>query len=192
MAPKRNNRGGVAKAPSVTQVKNKIRSVQRMLNKLDLPAEAKAKQEAVLAKLNEDMRKAKRTRLESHRSTKYHKVKFFERRKCERRIGQAEKKLAASTDAAERTELEQQLEAHRLDLQYIRYFPPEHKYISLYPKEGGGSEFLDKRKLKMRELVAKRIAEGKGRTDQDAESDDDEDGADERIDDDDFFVAGGE
>ena len=35
--------------------------------------------------------------------------------------------------------------------------------------------FIEKRRLKMRALVAKRIAEGKGRTDQDGDDDDDDD-----------------
>lgn len=190
MAPKAKlNRRGTPKPASVTQVKKQIRGVQRMFNKPDLPAEAKAKQEAILTKLDSELRKAKRARLESHRSTKYHKVKFFERRKCDRRIGQVEKRLAAAIDPTERAELEQQLAAHRLDMQYIRYYPPEHKYISLYPKEGGDNEFIEKRRLKMRELVAKRIAAGKGRTDQDADSDSDEDDADEQLAEDDFFLA---
>lgn len=176
----------------MTHVKKQMRSVQRTLNRPELPAEAKAKHEAALAKLNDDLRKAKRSRLESHRATKYHKVKFFERRKCERRIGQTERKLAAASDPAERAELERQLDAHRLDLQYIRYFPPEHKYLSLYPTEGGENDFVQKRKRKLRELVAKRIAEGKGRTDADADSDaGDDDGDGERLEEDDFFLAEG-
>ncbi|KAJ1616806.1 hypothetical protein T492DRAFT_1104441 [Pavlovales sp. CCMP2436] len=165
-----------------------MRGVQRLLNRPDLPAETKAKQEASLAKLDEEMRKAKRGRLESHRSTKYHKVKFFERQKCDRRIKQAEKKLAAAADATEWAPLEAELAAHRLDLQYIRYYPPEHKYISLYPKEGGDDEFVVKRRLKLRELVAARIAKGKGRTDQDDDDESDAEGGEE-VAEDDFFLS---
>uniref|UniRef100_A0A7R9UWL1 BEACH domain-containing protein n=1 Tax=Diacronema lutheri TaxID=2081491 RepID=A0A7R9UWL1_DIALT len=99
---------------------------------------------------------------------------------------------ASASDPAERAELERQLDAHRLDLQYIRYFPPEHKYLSLYPTEGGENDFVQKRKRKLRELVAKRIAEGKGRTDADADSDaGDDDGDGERLEEDDFFLAEG-
>lgn len=168
---------GAEKPLSVSQVQKQLRGIQRLLNRPDLPPDARAKQEAAIAKLNESLGGAKRRRLESHRSTKYHKVKFFERQKCDRRIKQATKKLLAATDEGERRALEEQLEALRADMQYIRYYPPEHKYISLYSLSvEGDAAFIEKRRLKMRALVAKRIAEGKGRTDQDGDDDDDEDG----------------
>jgi hypothetical protein len=182
-------RAGVEKVASVTAVKKQIRGVQRMLNKPNLPAEAKTKQEALLAKLSDGLRDATKKRRERHRSTKYHKVKFFERQKCDRRIKQTERKLQEATDASARAELEKQLEAHRTDMQYIRYYPPEQKYISLYAAEQDDAGFLEKRRLKMRTLVAKRIADGKGRTDQDEDEEDEEADGGEQAEEDDFFLA---
>jgi hypothetical protein len=79
------------KQPSM---KNVIRSLKRLLAKPDLPADMRAAKEAQLAKLEDKKEQKFTARKEQTIASKYHKIKFFERVKVERRIKQLEKQLA--------------------------------------------------------------------------------------------------
>ncbi|KAI7999465.1 rRNA-processing protein efg1 [Camellia lanceoleosa] len=60
------------------------------------------------------------------------KIKFFERRKIERRIGHLEKMQRASSGQSKEAEIAEQLSKLKEDLEYVRFFPKTEKYVSLF------------------------------------------------------------
>ena len=121
--------------------KKQARSLERLLRRNasssggTLPADVvKEKQEAVKL-LTVKAASNKRIERERHFSKKYHKVKFFERLKCEKRIGVLRKQLAEASVAAKKAALEEQLREAEHDLLYVQHFPRHKKYLSLFPSE---------------------------------------------------------
>ena len=121
--------------------KKQARSLERLLRRNasssggTLPADVvKEKQEAVKL-LTEKAASNKRIERERHFSKKYHKVKFFERLKCEKRIGVLRKQLAEASVATKKAALEEQLREAEHDLLYVQHFPRHKKYLSLFPSE---------------------------------------------------------
>ena len=121
--------------------KKQARSLERLLRRNasssggTLPADVvKEKQEAV-KRLTEKAASNKRIERERHFSKKYHKVKFFERLKCEKRIGVLRKQLAEASVAGKKAALEEQLREAEHDLLYVQHFPRHKKYLSLFPGE---------------------------------------------------------
>ncbi len=86
---------------------------------------------------------------------KYHKVKFFERRRAERRLAKIRMAMVDSLNPPS-DELLMKLKTAEEDLLYVTYFPKTAKYISLYGKRSGdgGSAYTEatrKRQLHCRE-----------------------------------------
>lgn len=105
---------GAGKRPSV---KNQIRSVERMLKREGLPAKLREEKERELERLRDQGKENKRVEREKKLSTRYHKVKFFERVKITRRMEQLEKK-------ADKTRAEEdELAGLKEDLEYVMNFP---------------------------------------------------------------------
>ncbi len=89
---------------------------------------------------------------------KYHKVKFFERRKAERKWAKLRKQMKMDSNPSD--ELLIKLKAAEEDLLYVTYFPKSEKYISLYGKRSGDSgsaytEVTRKRQLRCREQAVR-------------------------------------
>ncbi len=88
---------------------------------------------------------------------KYHKVKFFERRRAERRLAKIRTQMAMVDSLNPPSgELLMKLKTAEEDLLYVTYFPKTAKYISLYGKRSGdgGSAYTEatrKRQLHCRE-----------------------------------------
>ena len=120
-----------------------VRSLERLL-KRELPAHVRREKEAALAALQQQAQKAKRTQRERAFSKKYHKVKFFERRKVERRIAHLKKQLEGAGPKAQ-PELRRQLQAAEHDLLYVQHFPRHKKYLSLFPVAGTDDAFVARR-----------------------------------------------
>ena len=72
----------------------------------------------------------KRQELERKYAVRYHKVKFFERVKLERRIRHKEKEVAGAT-GAEREARAEELRRLWEDLNYVLHFPKGEKYVSI-------------------------------------------------------------
>eukprot|EP00633_Aureoumbra_lagunensis_P002030 CAMPEP_0197290128 /NCGR_PEP_ID=MMETSP0890-20130614/7380_1 /TAXON_ID=44058 ORGANISM="Aureoumbra lagunensis, Strain CCMP1510" /NCGR_SAMPLE_ID=MMETSP0890 /ASSEMBLY_ACC=CAM_ASM_000533 /LENGTH=171 /DNA_ID=CAMNT_0042761967 /DNA_START=203 /DNA_END=718 /DNA_ORIENTATION=- len=90
------------------------------------------------------------------RARKYHKVKFFERRKIERRLCQVRRELAS-----EPTNELRKIEAALLeDLDYIKYFPKDRKYISLFFDDPNDKKSI-RRRGKYRALALEAAAEAR-------------------------------
>lgn len=77
----------------------------------------------------------KQQELERKYAIRYHKVKFFERVKLERRIKKKEKEIAQAKGGAgkgdETERLHEDLKRLKEDLAYVVHFPKAEKYISI-------------------------------------------------------------
>lgn len=82
-----------------------------------------------LKSLQKDLEKAETANKEKALAVRYHKVKFFERRKLLRKINQVKKQTPVD---------EERLFALRVDLNYVLHYPKLRKYVSLFPPETEG------------------------------------------------------
>ncbi len=97
---------------------------------------------------------------ERHFALKYHKVKFFETRKAERKLAKLRKLIQMDPNPSEELLLE--LKTAEENLLYVTYFPKPEKYISLYGKRSAdgtdGTAYTEetrKRQLHCREQAVR-------------------------------------
>ncbi|ESK87842.1 rrna-processing protein efg1 [Moniliophthora roreri MCA 2997] len=122
--------------PGVQKIKAAIRQTRRLLAKDKLAADVRVTTERKLKSLEADLAKAEESRKERAMATRYHAIKFFERKKITRKINQANKKLSeADGSSSSKEKLEEELFSLRVDLNYILHYPKAKKYISLFPPE---------------------------------------------------------
>ncbi|KAL0367141.1 UNVERIFIED_CONTAM: hypothetical protein Sradi_3604200 [Sesamum radiatum] len=145
-----------ANKPKSVSLKNQIRSIERMLRK-DLPHEVKEAQEKKLDELKKQQEIHNRLALERKIFLRNRKIKFFERRKIERRIRRLEKQQRASTGQAQEAEIAEQLTKLKEDLEYVRFFPKTEKYVSLF-MGGDEAEIVEKRNNLRKQIKANLIA----------------------------------
>ncbi|KAL3828735.1 hypothetical protein ACJIZ3_017537 [Penstemon smallii] len=143
-----------ANKPRAVSLKNQIRSIQRVLRK-DLPPEVKEAQERKLEELKKQQEIHHRLALERIIFLRDRKIRFFERRKIERRIRRLEKQLR--TAQAQEIEIANQLSGLKEDLEYVRFFPKTEKYVSLF-MGGDETEIVDKRNSLRKKIKANLIA----------------------------------
>ncbi|XP_062108215.1 rRNA-processing protein EFG1 [Humulus lupulus] len=171
------------KKPKPVSLKNQIRSVERMLRK-DLPAEVREAQQKKLEGLRKQQEIHSRLAIERKIFLRDRKIKFFERRKIERRIRRLEKLQRASSGQAQDAE---QLSKLKEDLEYVRFFPKTEKYVALFIGSDD-AELIGKRN-RLRELIKANLvaaaASGK-----DLEETGSEDDGLLDMSEDDFFLAG--
>ncbi|EME87920.1 uncharacterized protein MYCFIDRAFT_205844 [Pseudocercospora fijiensis CIRAD86] len=129
------------KAHPVNELKSQIRSLKRLLER-DLPANVRVEKERALQTVTKELQDAERAKKKSGMIGKWHKVRFFDRQKAERRLKKARKALeaAAGADAA----LEKTVEDCEVDVSYAIYYPLEVDYVPLFPskrkKDGEATE----------------------------------------------------
>ncbi|XP_057426819.1 rRNA-processing protein EFG1 isoform X2 [Lotus japonicus] len=179
--------GGVAKKhkPPVS-LKNQIRSAERILRK-NLPPEVREAQEQKLEGLKKQQEIHTRLAAERQIFLRDRKIKFFERRKIERRIRRLEKLQRASSSPSSAQSHSQQLSALKQDLQYVMYFPKTEKYVPLFVG-GDDTEIVDKRnglRKQIEDRLSAAAASGK-----DLEETGSEDDGLLDLSEDDFFLAG--
>ncbi|XP_057426820.1 rRNA-processing protein EFG1 isoform X3 [Lotus japonicus] len=180
--------GGVAKKhkPPVS-LKNQIRSAERILRKQNLPPEVREAQEQKLEGLKKQQEIHTRLAAERQIFLRDRKIKFFERRKIERRIRRLEKLQRASSSPSSAQSHSQQLSALKQDLQYVMYFPKTEKYVPLFVG-GDDTEIVDKRnglRKQIEDRLSAAAASGK-----DLEETGSEDDGLLDLSEDDFFLAG--
>ncbi|KAK9366008.1 hypothetical protein V1509DRAFT_631359 [Lipomyces kononenkoae] len=141
-----------ASTSSVSRLRKKIRDLERLLKRAssssgnggstkNSTALARREQERALRALKDELRTAERNMKEKKLDKRYHKVRFFERRKAARRVLQARKAIDALTDddnvgdQKKNTAKEERLMAET-ELAYVALFPREWKYVSLYVDSG--------------------------------------------------------
>ena len=181
------NKQPAAQAGSKGTANKRARGLERLL-KRTLPDEVRSAKETELAALRVDASKSKRVQREKAFSKMYHKIKFFERQKLERRILQLKKQIEVASDSPASIELERKLLTAEHDLLYVRHYPRHKKYLSLFPAEpvaDGG--FVQKQIARIRARIVQRSEAGTLNED----GNDSDDGGDpglESLDTDDFFA----
>ncbi|PIM98546.1 hypothetical protein CDL12_28973 [Handroanthus impetiginosus] len=145
-----------ANKPKAVSLKNQIRSVERILRK-DLPRQIKEAQEKKLEELKKQQEIHIRLAVERQIFLRDRKIKFFERRKIERRIRRLEKQQRAATGQAQETVIADQLSKLKEDLEYVRFFPKSEKYVSLF-MGGDEAETVEKRNRLRKQIKANLIA----------------------------------
>ncbi|KAJ3864745.1 hypothetical protein EV359DRAFT_40370 [Lentinula novae-zelandiae] len=120
--------------PGVQKIKSAIRQTKRLLAREKLAADVRVTSERKLKSLEADLAKAELGRKERALSTRYHKIKFFERQKIVRKIIQIKRKLSEA-DSSNQEVLETELHERRVELNYITHYPKTKKYISLFPPD---------------------------------------------------------
>ncbi|CAL1396495.1 unnamed protein product [Linum trigynum] len=173
------------KSKSVS-LKNQIRSVERMLRK-QLTPEVREAQEKKLEGLKNQQDLHTRLALERKMFLRDRKIKFFERRKVERRIRRLERQQRASSGQALDPQAVEQLSKLKEDLEYVRFFPKTEKYVSLF-SGGDDSEVLDKRNGLRKQIKANLIAAAANGKDLEETGSEDDGLLD--LSEDDFFLAG--
>ncbi|KAH7334731.1 hypothetical protein B0J17DRAFT_88538 [Rhizoctonia solani] len=140
--------------PGIQKVKSALRQTRRLLAKDNLAADVRIASERRLKSLEADLAKAEIRKKERTMAVRYHKIKFFDKRKVTRKIGQVKRALEApELDKKERKKLQKELLSHRVDLNYILNHPKLDKYIALYPSSGSSDEQTDKLREERRLLV---------------------------------------
>ena len=159
--PKRNL---VPKAHPVNPLKARIRSLNRLLqHKENLPADVRLNHERELASCTWELAQAETEQRKKDLIGKYHMVRFFERRKAERRL----KKLEKRVKEGETGDVEEQLHEAKVDLNYALYHPLDMVYSALWPtkakkdKDGVEQEVEKQGDPDMWLLVEKCMEEGK-------------------------------
>ena len=162
--PQANGARNTTVGGGLPSTKKQARSLERLLRRNasssggTLPADVVKEKEEAVKRLAEKAATNKRTERERHFSKKYHKVKFFERLKCEKRIGVLRKQLAEASVATKKAALEEQLREAEHDLLYVQHFPRHKKYLSLFPSEE--NPYVTKERSRIRAMLVRRSAEG--------------------------------
>lgn len=135
-------------------LKNKIRSLRRLLARPELPRNLRIDKKRMLKKLLERHAESQVGKREKKYYEKYKQIKFHEMQKAERKLRKAQKALA-ELQAANASEPELQaaevvLEAAKDDIIYIKWFPKHLKYVGLFAKADSKDERLEARKEALR------------------------------------------
>lgn len=148
----------------INGLKKRIRSLQRQLASApNLPATLQQTHERELASLRSQVEEAREAEQRIKCITRYHKVRFFERRKAERRIRRLKRAIKAAAEEAsgvERKAIEEQLREAEVDLAYTKYYPLEVAYVSLFADGEGEAGEKVTRRPRMWEFVHEAFLEG--------------------------------
>ncbi|KAM3464642.1 hypothetical protein MY5147_006721 [Beauveria neobassiana] len=122
-----------AKLGSAEWAKKRTRSIQRMMSRNgDIPANLRNDMERELAAHKSTINEKTFQRRRSAMISKYHMVRFFERKKATRLVKQLKRQLEATTDDHERSKLQADLHIAEVDEAYTMHHPHAETYISLY------------------------------------------------------------
>ncbi|KAI3400925.1 hypothetical protein diail_1132 [Diaporthe ilicicola] len=126
---------------SLHEVKRRARNIERRFAKGDdLPADVQQKLELELEQCKKEIDEVAHRKKRQDMISKYHRVRFFERKKAERLRKKLKKQADEATDPEEKARIEADLHIADVDYHYTRYFPFLERYESLYtapesPKE---------------------------------------------------------
>ena len=158
-----------------------------MLRKQNLPAEGREAQQQKLDALKKQQEIHTRLAAERKIFLRDRKIKFFERRKIERRIRRLEKLQRAASHQIQASEASVQLSKLKKDLQYVMYFPKTEKYVPLFTG-GDDSEIVDRRNGLRKQIEDRLIAAAASGKDLEETGSEDDGLLD--LSEDDFFLAG--
>ncbi|KAJ2725887.1 18S rRNA maturation protein [Coemansia sp. Benny D115] len=166
-APQKGDKGGkpdkqlnTEMPKSMGQCKKQLRDLNRRLNNTKHPMTSLQRREIeqrikALELLQSQMTDS---RVMQSNATKYHKVKFVERKKVLRNLQRVSKAIAEKETEALLDEKRELL----INLNYTTYYPDEVKYISIYPAENSQSnEVTEERRKTIRGAIWKAMQDGK-------------------------------
>ncbi len=132
---KRKRNGGVG----TISASKRARDLERQLKKFgeNMPAGARKSKETELASMRALSGERTRRKQELENAKKYHMVKFFDKKKIERRLKSDDENV--------------RLQAAR-DYRYVTEYPRGEKYLALYPK-GGHTEESKQKVEEMRRII---------------------------------------
>ncbi|CAG7948873.1 unnamed protein product [Penicillium nalgiovense] len=120
--------------PSINDLKKRIRDVKRLLNKVDLPADARILQERALAGYEQDLADETTRRERSSLIKKYHFVRFLDRKTATKELNRlTRREKEEDLDSKQKARLAAKIHNCRVNLNYTIYYPLTEKYIALYP-----------------------------------------------------------
>ncbi|KAL1188834.1 hypothetical protein V5N11_021994 [Cardamine amara subsp. amara] len=177
----------VEKKPKNSSLKNQIRSIGRVIRK-DLPPEVREALEKKLDDLKKQQDIHIRLAVERKIFLRNRKIRFFERRKIERTVRRLEK-LQRNTSGGhgQDAEIGGQLNKLKEDLEYVRFFPKNEKYVPLY--SGDDDLHVNERRSKLRKQIKANIIVAAASGKEMEETGSEDDGLLD-LSDDDFFVNG--
>lgn len=147
----------------VNKLKKRIRDIERLLRKKKdvLPDTVLVDKERTLDALRMELETAELRTKAKKNASKYHMIRFFERKKALRRYKKAAKQLE---EDPKNKDLKKQVKEYKTDLCYVVNFPKTEKYISLYPNAtSDANEDKDKTAIRrdtIRKLIVKQSKEG--------------------------------
>ncbi|KJZ78938.1 hypothetical protein HIM_01711 [Hirsutella minnesotensis 3608] len=113
--------------------KKRVRNIERLLKrKQDLPDAVLKELERELATHKAEIADKAFQRKRSAMISRYHMVRFFERKKASRLVKQLRRQVEKSTDADDVAQLRRDLHTAEVDEAYTVYFPHVEPYVSLY------------------------------------------------------------
>ncbi|KAH6610365.1 rrna-processing efg1 [Trichoderma cornu-damae] len=127
--------GRKSKAQEDSGAKRRSRAIERSLRRnQDMPANVRIDLERELASQKQIMEDKAYKKKRSTMISKYHMVRFFERKKASRLVRQLRQKLKQDADAseAERERIRRDLHVAEVDEAYTLYFPHLETYVGLY------------------------------------------------------------
>ncbi|KAI8890945.1 hypothetical protein K501DRAFT_328111 [Backusella circina FSU 941] len=142
---------------STGKIKKKIRDTQRTIEKSNVSAEALIASKRKLKALQIELGESLINEQERDMLNKYHKTRFFEKKKAHRKLKKAENKLKETPDDAA---LQAKRDEAAFNVEYIQHYPPSVPYVALYPTEDNQTNdatFDAKResiKKRMKEAIA--------------------------------------
>ena len=147
--------------PKKQSIKNQIRSVKRFLSKAETSGDTEriVHLKHKLHGLNSEHQRRQVVEKEKKYARKYHKVKFFERKKVLRRRKQVQAKINAAVVGNATKDvgaLKKKLSELDDQLDYIQYFPKQQKYISLFAKDDKNSSTTAQKREKLMKLAKSR------------------------------------
>ncbi|WPK24422.1 hypothetical protein PUMCH_001696 [Australozyma saopauloensis] len=153
---------------SSARARKKIKSIEGLLQRDNLPADVRIEKERALKALQADLKNTLFKLKTQKRAKKYHMVRFFERKKALRKLKQAKKALDEATETAVKKDIKKARRAMhhcQVDVAYVFMFPKSEKYISLYPAENSelddnekkGKLLTDEKRLEFKKKVEELI-----------------------------------
>ncbi|PHH87961.1 hypothetical protein CDD83_8175 [Cordyceps sp. RAO-2017] len=125
--------------------KKRVRSIERLLQrKKDLPADVRNELERELAAHRAEITDKAFHKKRSAMITKYHMVRFFERKKASRLVKQLRRQVEQNPDPEDVERLKRDLHVAEVDEAYTLYHPHVEPYVSLFSSaQSAGSEGSD-------------------------------------------------
>ncbi|KAM3415418.1 hypothetical protein BST61_g8943 [Cercospora zeina] len=121
------------KAHTFNELKSTIRSLRRLLcgpKASALPATVRAEKERALRTAEQDLAREQYAKKRNDTIARWHKVRFFDRQKAERRLKKARKALREDED---NEELRRNVKERETEVNYAMYYPLDQDYVPLFP-----------------------------------------------------------